>query len=171
MSQSATLYRVNKVDFDTIVAHPGSLDSLEINAAYETFDGSHEGLCFVLSKFGEQQLIDTIFYPKTFIGKEVDYNNMDDEALDALSRRIYYLHREQVSTIADFLKTISVEDFGKHFNADELNKEDIYPWVWNEGQEADTTYNEKHIVEDFKKLRSIFEMSRLNGDYILSYVG
>lgn len=171
MSQSATLYRVNENDFDKIVAHPGSLDSLEIAAAYQTFDGTHEGLSFVLSKLGAQELIDLIFYPKTFIGKEIDYNNMDDEALDSLSQRIYYLTQEQVSTVQNFLKTISVDDFINYFNADELNKEDIYPWVWNHGQEADIAYNEKHIVEDFKKLRSIFEISTLNRQFILSYVG
>jgi len=88
MSQSATLYRITKEDFDKIVEQQDNLDSVDTKAIYETFAGTHEGLKFVLSKFGNDELIEQIFYPKTFIGNEVDYNNMDDEAFESLSRRV-----------------------------------------------------------------------------------
>ena len=171
MSQSATLYRITKEDFDKIVEQQDNLDSVDTKAIYETFAGTHEGLKFVLSKFGNDELIEQIFYPKTFIGNEVDYNNMDDEAFESLSRRVYYLNPEIIIEIETFLNKIEVDNFRKRFDPDELNKEDIYPWQWTNNKEDNAAYNEKHIIQDFEKLKSIFETSKLNQDYILSYVG
>lgn len=171
MSQCATLYRITKEDFEKIVAQQDSLDLLDTKADYATFAGTHEGLKFLLSKFGNPELVEQIFYPNSFIGHEVDYKNMDDEALESLSSRIYYLAPKVIIEIAALLDQIQVDHFRKHFDPEELNKENIYPWQWTNNKENDTAYNEEHITQDFENLKSLFETSILNKNYILSYVG
>lgn len=67
MSQSATLYRIAQIDFSKILDNPEDFDIFKINKGYTTFEQSHEGLRFVLSKNANNEtkvLADSIFYPK-----------------------------------------------------------------------------------------------------------
>jgi hypothetical protein len=179
MGQSATLYGIDKKKFQKIVDNPDSLNLDKLAKYSETFVKSFEGLRFVLSKGRDKnvvELVDKIFYPRTFIGEEVDFENRDFENLptdfDFESKAVYYNDPIMISNIASFLDTLSIEDFANQFDPDELNREDIYPGdIWNRHTEINQAFNVRHMTEEYKNLKDLFNKLRTNNDYVLSFVG
>eukprot|EP01035_Chromulina_nebulosa_P059991 gene59991-82069_t len=84
MGQSASLYRIDKNDFAKIVENHNDFELFTITKGYEVFEKTFEGLQFVLSKIVDQanvELVQQIFYPKTFVGEQIDYAELDFEKL------------------------------------------------------------------------------------------
>jgi hypothetical protein len=179
MGQSATLYGIDKISFQKIVDNPHSLDLDNLAKYSETFVKSFEGLRFVLSKGRDKnvvELVDKIFYPRTFIGEEVDFGNLDFENLptdfDFENKAVYFNDPTMISNIASFLDTLSIEDFANQFDPDELNREGIYPGdIWNRHNEVNQAFNVRHMTEEYKNLKAFFNKLRTNKDYVLSFVG
>ena len=76
MSQSATFYPIDNKDFSAIERNSSNLDLLKDKKNYVTFQGTHEGLRFVLSKGLSNQetaIINEIFYPTVPIGETSQY--------------------------------------------------------------------------------------------------
>jgi len=179
MGQSATLYQIDKNDFSKIVDNLNDFSLFDIAKKSATFEKTFEGLRFVLSKGrdkDEAELVEQIFYPKTFIGEKIDFANLDFKNLpddfDIFKQPVYYNDPNKVSNISSFLDTVSVDDFKKLFDPDELNQMNIYPGeVWNRHTEENYAYNERDMTNEYKNLKAIFESARINCGYILSYLG
>lgn len=179
MGQSATLYRIDKNDFFKIIENPDDFGLQKITKGYEVFVKSFEGLRFVLSKGLDQEnsdLIKLIFYPKTYIGEQLDFSKIDSENLpedfDFEKQPVSYNEPNIVSTISNLLDTISMEQFQNNFDPDELNKEEIYPVdIWNKQTEENQAFNIRHMSIEFQNLKSFFATTKSNGEYLLSYVG
>ena len=179
MGQSATLYRIDKSDFSKIVDNPNDFGLFKITKGYEIFEKSFDGLRFVLSKGldkGSKELVELIFYPKTFIGEEIDFSKIDFENLpddiDLERQPIYYNEPTKVAEICKLLETISLDKFQNNFDPAELNSHDIYPGdIWNDQTEENIAFNVRHMTIEFENLKSIFKTAKENDEYLLSYAG
>lgn len=179
MGQSATLYRIAPEDFSAIEADPDSFDPESSAKELATFDKTFEGLRFILSKAQDEateDLAEQIFYPDTYIGEEVDFENLDidniPEDFSFESSAVYYNTPDKVAAIAAFLDAISNEEFIELFDADELNENDIYPGgVWNTETNPDIVFNANDMVKEFQVLKDFYSKAGSEGDYILSVVG
>lgn len=178
MEQSAKLYRINNTNFSLLEDNPETYKLSEIGEGYETFEGSYEGLRYVLSKTVNEDkvgMVWQIFYPLTFIGEEVDIADLDLDTLpddfDFDGSAIYYHDPESVANVADFLERTSIDQFKKLFNPEELNSEDIYPeGAWNTETAEDSLFNERHMVEEFNNLKQLFLTACKAGEYIVCVI-
>jgi hypothetical protein len=187
MSQSATFYPIDSGDFAAVKHHPNNLDLLSDRNNYVSFQGTHEGLRFVLSKClsgHESNLVNEIFYPTLYIGEIAQtvfpneaeaqefVNITDNEDGDDFEREpITYHEPEKVRQIAFLLNNISNEQLLAQFNSEELNREGIYPWCWNSSQDGDQAYNERHLLADFQNLKELFNSASVTNSYLLCFVG
>jgi hypothetical protein len=179
MGQSATLYRIDKSDFSKIIDNPNDFGLFKITKGYEIFEKSFDGLQFVIAKGLDnkgKELAELIFYPKTFIGEEIDFSKIDFENLPAdfdLERQpIYYNDPSKVSEICNLLETVSIDKFQNNFDHNELNRADIYPGgIWNDKTDDNIAFNVRDMTIEFQSLKSIFKTAKENNEYLLSYVG
>ncbi|MES2734142.1 MAG: DUF1877 family protein [Bacteroidota bacterium] len=179
MGQSATLYRISTQDFSKVIDNPDDFALFKIKKSYETFEKTHEGLRFVLSKGQEEnaaELVGQVFYPKAFVGEKIDYSKLEFDNLpddiDLLKEPIYYNEPTVVSAISTLLDNITIDHFQKSFDSDELNEEGIYPYrVWNTRTEPDYAFNVNDMKKEFLRLKEFYKLASEDRDYILSYVG
>ncbi|MDB5203703.1 MAG: hypothetical protein JWQ27_3112 [Ferruginibacter sp.] len=179
MGQTATLYRIDKADFAKVIDRPNDFGLFKMTKGYEIFANSFDGLQFVLKKGLDkknQEIAEVIFYPKTFIGEQIDWSKADFENLqdnfDFERQPVYYHDPAKVSEISELLDTISLDKFQKEFNHNELNKAAIYPGdIWNDKTEDSIAFNVRHMLIEFHRLKSIFKIAKENNEYVLSYVG
>lgn len=179
MGQTATLYRIASNDFQKVKDNPEDFALFQINKSYETFEKTHEGLRFVLSKAKDENetgLIDQIFYPRAFVGEKIDYSALDFDNLpddiDLLKEPVYYNEPTVVNAISSLLDKISVDEFHKSFDPAELNEQGIYPkGIWNTRTEPMQGFNIGDMTNEFLRLKNFYQTAKEAGDYILSYVG
>ncbi len=179
MGLSATLYRIDKSDFEKIIDDPYDFGLFKITKGYEIFEKSFDGLQFVLAKGldnEKKKLAELIFYPKTFIGEQIDFSKIDFENLpdgfDLERQPVYYNDPGIVSDIYDLLDKISLDKFQNNFDHNELNEADIYPFgIWNDKTDDNIAFNVRDMSIEFQNLKSIFKAAKENNEYLLSYVG
>lgn len=176
MSQSITLYRISPENFEVMKADPERAIILEISKENIVFPQTFEGLRFILSKGQDEatmSLLEQIFYPETYIGKEIVLNDMEmlTEDIDFESTAIYYNDGNKVADMHAFLNNISLEQFHKLYDAQELNENDIYPHnVWIEEGEADRAFTRSHLAGEFTDLKNFIAAAKADNDYVLSLV-
>jgi hypothetical protein len=179
MSQSATLYRVSQ---DSLMQLTSSVDKqpFDISAmakGYSIFAGTFMGLAFILSKgqnAATAALVSEIFEPKRSLLRAW-YDGLSPEEQMKFWENdgslMPYLDAASVAAIHDILNNVSEADIKQRYDAQELNDNGIYPDVWHNDNSPDLAYNERHLVEDFKELKSIFNNAYHEKDYILVFVG
>ena len=187
MSQSATFYPVNENEFAVINRNPNNLDLLKGRHNRVTFQGTHEGLRYVLSKAlsnHDAELVNEIFYPTTYLGNisqtvfpdsteaEAYIDVTGDEEYDGFdSEPVSYHDPAKVKRIAVALDCLHPDEILAHFDPEELNRDKIYPWCWNRSQEDDRACNERHILADFESLKELFSSATRTNSYLLCFVG
>jgi len=195
MGQSATLYRIDKNDISKIDGNPKKVNLFELTKGYESYSKSFDGLIFVLSKNLNQpniELIQQIFYPKTFFGERPDFSNIDfdnlpdnfDFELDTLPYNAPNIVSE-VSSLLESIKIclllkrtifggayISTTNFCENFNHIELNKNNVYPGdIWNDKKEENAAFNVRHMSSEFEKIKAFYKEVKEAEDYLLIYIG
>lgn len=176
MSQSITLYRVSQENFEVMKANPEGTTILEISKDNIVFPQTFEGLKFVLSKEQDEttkSLLEQLFYPETFIGREIDLDSMEtlSDDLDLESTAIYYNDEEVVANMHAFLNNISLEQFHQLYDAHELNENDVYPYnVWIEDGAPDRAFTRRHLAKEFAGLKDFMAAAQADNDYVLSFV-
>jgi hypothetical protein len=177
MGQSATLYRIAKIDFPKIVEDPVNFGLLDLKKEYISFEKTFEGFCFLLSKGQNKanaELVKQIFYPVTYAGEEINFENLDtDDIPDDFnfeSTAVYYNDPGTVTDISTFLDTINIENFIELFNADELNEHGVYPILWNMETREDVAFNIGHLTKEFVEMKEFFLKAKEDGDYVLSFI-
>lgn len=185
MSQNATLYRLNKDNFSIILEDPEGTDLFGIAKEYITFQQTHEGLVFILSKNQNEltaNLAKQIFYPKTNNSQSEDFDKINagiipkdfdfERFYKMMENILHYNKPEVVKEISDFLNEISENDFKILFDYKELNKKGVYPYnSWNDRVEKDRSFNGREMTVDFTRLKTFYQSAAREGDYILSFVG
>jgi Domain of unknown function (DUF1877) len=178
MSQSATLYRITENNFKQLKISDNrqDFDIPSIAKSYSCFHGSFMGLEFILSKGQDMktmELVSEIFNPKQSLGGQ-DFDNFTPEQITDFFEAggfIYYLDKTKVSSINQFLVTISESDIHKNYDSKELNENGIYPDVWSDEDFPDSCFNKRHILDDTKELKDIFRQADFDKDYMLVFVG
>lgn len=176
MSQSITLYRVSQEKFETIKADPAGTTILDISEENLVFPQTFEGLKFILSKEQDDDtvaLLEQIFYPETYISKEINFDEMEvlSDDMDFNSTAIYYNSSEEVADMHAFLNNISLEQFHQLYDARELNENNVYPHnVWTEEGEPDRAFTRLHLAKEFTDLKNFIAAAKAGNDYVLSFV-
>lgn len=174
MSQSITLYRISQENFEIMKANPGATVILDISRENIVFPQTFEGLKFILSKEQDEPaitLLEQMFYPETYVGKEIDLGDLEilTEDIDFESTAIYYNDTDRVADMHAFLENISLEQFHKLYDAQELNENDIYPYnVWVEEGAPDRAFTRAHLASEFADLKNFIAAAKAENDYILS---
>jgi len=176
MSQSTTLYEINISDFIRIERDP-SLFKPDISKSYEIFEKNFSGIEFILKKTIDKNMtekIDEIFNPKQYLGEPVNYENIDFTQIDFSEiedNSINYLNLEVIKDINTVLNSIPTHKFIDKYNSTELNKNAIYPEVWNDAESDEQAFNKKHIAEGIEQLKSILTRAEKNENYIFIFSG
>jgi hypothetical protein len=177
MSQSSTLYIVTQETFKEIEKANGKkISPSKLTNTFFTFQGSSMALEFLLSKGRDEstkKLIEEIFNPQSCIGisdvSMMDFNSIEEEELWNLLDGVVYISPEKGQLISSILDSIIEEEISNNYNSDELNNGGIYPEIWHDDNSEDQAFNQKHILEDFKELKSLLKKAAENQDYILVY--
>lgn len=177
MGQSATLFLVDRNEFSKIGDDP---DYPVANIASEktTFEKSFEGLLFLITKGSRPEdisIVRQIFYPEAYIGEEIDFENIDIDALpddfDFDKQPLYFNDPATVSEIADLLASIEPGNIIALFDHTELNEHDIEPGqVWTDDERDGVTFNARHMATELQELKAIYEKAKEQGAYIVSLV-
>lgn len=176
MSQSITLYRISQEDFEAMKANPEGTTILDISKENIVFPQTFEGLKFILSKGQDEatvSLLEQIFYPETYIGKEVVLDDLEilTADIDFESTAIYYNDMDSVADMHAFLDNISIEQFHRLYDAQELNENEVYPHnVWIEEGEQDRAFTRNHLAKEFTDLKNFMAVAKADNDYVLSLV-
>ncbi|SFQ82349.1 DUF1877 family protein [Hymenobacter arizonensis] len=177
MGLSAVLHSLDKRTFDQLAADPASFKYYRVAVASASFDKTFEGLQFVLCKAkpAAADLLSRLFYPLLFVGEELDYAHLDwdnlppDAPLDGTA--VYYHDPATVQALATHVATITDPDVRHAFDPDELNREGIYPEIWNREADANNGFNEHALVEEFHYLQQFLAQASAGGHYCVCYVG
>ena len=185
MDITASLYRISAADFSVAAANPAAFDREKMAKTSVNIGKTFDGLAFVLSKGRDAatvQLISEIFFPKTYLCIEPETEEFlsKNDFFEVFDNQIEYHAPDKVAIISALLDTISVEEFRKSFDPDELNEEAIYPNdgmydenndIWNDGQEENDPYNAIGLTKELTKLKEFYAIAKKDGDYIFTYVG
>ncbi|UOQ77209.1 YfbM family protein [Hymenobacter sp. 5516J-16] len=89
-----------------------------------------------------------------------------------LEDRIYYHTPAIVKAIADFLSTVTDEEFIKAFDPEEMNREGVYPsGAWNRDNKPSGLYNAPDILNEFQLLKSFFIRISTGDNYCVCHIG
>jgi hypothetical protein len=128
---------LNKRTFDQLAANPASCEYYKVAVASACFDKTFERLRFVLCKAkpAASSLLTHVFESLLFVVEEIDYAQLDwdslppDTPLDGTA--VYYHDPATVQTLSAYVATITDQDFRQAFDPEGLNREGIYPQIWN----------------------------------------
>ena len=176
---SAALSGLEETSFRQLAEQPGSFECWKVAVASEGFDKTFDGLRFLLSKGQSEdviELVSQLFEPRTFVGKEVDYENINWDNLtgdeDLTGTAVYYHPPQTVKQLNSFLVTVTDEAFLAAFDPDEMNREDIYPGkVWNREVGENQGFNEQDMLDGLHLLQQFFARISQEFIYCICYVG
>jgi hypothetical protein len=177
MGQSAVLHSLDKATFDQLAANPTSFEYYKVAVASACFDKTFEGLRFVLCKAKPEaaSLLTQVFEPLLFVGEEIDYAHLDWDNLPPdmplAGTAVYYHDLATVQELSTHVATITDQDFGQAFDAEELNREGIYPEIWNREAGENNGFNERALVEEFQLLQQFLAKASAASHYCICYVG
>jgi hypothetical protein len=175
MSVSVSLYRIPEWAFEELRAS-GPVPELTGEAAKSdaTFEKSFCGLEFVLAK-GESEatakLLAEIFNPRQCLGSFDSDPERFAEAFDEGRLPIQFLDPSFIREAHAALERITEADIRSRFDADELNREEIYPEVWQSNDSPEFGYNPRHLVAEFAQLKAIIGDAAREKDFILVFGG
>ncbi|WP_316793769.1 DUF1877 family protein [Pedobacter frigoris] len=174
MSISVTFYRLSEQAIKRLN------ESLKFDAdsakSYATFNGSLEAVAYLLSKQKDNsivELLNEILSPKQAIGIQ-DLSSLDPLELFELysaDRLFPYLSPQKISKLLGVFSEFSATDISSAYNSNELNMHKVYPEIWHDDNSENQAYNERHLLDDFERLKKIFSSAKDEQDYILVFTG
>lgn len=177
MSQSATLYRISKDNFELYKNSNAGLQ-FKISSAknYIVINGTFMGLEYILSKgLGDSavELIKEIFNPTTTIVPQ-NFESLSIEAKCHLYENgnvIPYLDIITISKLNSILTNLTESDLQLIYNANEFNEAGIYPQAWSTNNSPNEAFNVIHLKDDFIALKEIIQHAYKEQDYIFIFIG
>jgi hypothetical protein len=178
MSQSASLYEIFEDTFKKIFEskYNSDFDCASLAKSSSTFQGTFMALEFILSKEKNEEskvLISEIFNPSQKFWED-DFKKMtEEEQLEFYANGgfTFFLNENTVSKLAALIDEISELEVRNKYSSKELNENDIYPYVWSEGNSLSEAYNENHLVSDFINLKEFLIRASRNKSYVIVFVG
>jgi len=177
MSQSATLYRVSGTFFQQLEQSPERHFDTAAAKDHVLFQGSFMGLEYVLAKnenAATVSLVHAIFNPQQMLGSEVLESSVSMEGqIEFFEVPLLYPYHtpQQIAQLHAFLETVSGEDIRARYNAEELNKNDVYPSAWHTDEAPGKAYNIQQLQTDLEALKTIVRQANEAKDYIFVFIG
>lgn len=77
----------------------------------------------------------------------------------------HYLTPEQVTELNNKISTITIVDLKEKFDPEKMNKLDVYPAIWDEG---DDVFD--YVADGFLTLQNVFAKATKNGEAIITFL-
>lgn len=163
MSMIGNLLKVTETELKEYIADSTKLENRIYNDGVEDpmlvdIDKAWAGILFLLTG----QNIDSLNHPLA----KVFFN---DKVIDADQDMGYgpanYLTPAEVSEINNQISKISTQDFKKNFDAKKMEELEVYPTIWDEGDEAFV-----FLSEYFKTLQKAYSDAAQNNQAIITFI-
>lgn len=168
MGMIGNLLRVTKAELDAYLEDSSLLEdkiySDEMNEdetenpKFVDIDKTWDGIIFLLTG----QSLDTAEHHLTRI---LFSGQLIDEEQDLGLGPAHYLTPEEVVELNNEISKITVEDLKKKFNPEKMNALEIYPSIWNEGDDAF-----EYLMEGFSSVQQIFAEAAKNNEAIITFI-
>lgn len=168
MGMIGNLLRVTKAELEAYLKDSSLLEDKiyndeireedQENDRFADIDKTWDGIIFLLTG----QSLDTAEHHLTRI---LFSGQIIDEDQDLGLGPAHYLTPEEVVELNNEISKITVADLKQNFNPEKMNELEIYPSIWNEGDDAF-----EYLVEGFVSVQNIFASAAKNKEAIITFV-
>lgn len=164
MGMIGNLLRVTNTELEAYLEDSslleGKLYADEINEdeKFADIDKTWDGIIFLLTG----QSLDTAEHHLTRI---LFSGQIIDEDQDLGLGPAHYLNSEEVFELNNEISKITIEGLKQNFNPEKMNELDIYPSIWNEGDDAFD-----YLVEGFLSVQHIFAEAAKNKEAMITFI-
>lgn len=163
MGMIGNLKRVSEQELNDYLKHGSLLENRIYSDTSDDdslvdLDKSWHGLLYVLTGVNvweEAHPLSQLLFSGQLIDEEQDLGY--GPAHDLLPDEVKYLN--------EMLKTISVEDLKARFDPAKMNELEIYPLIWDEGEDAFD-----YLIDGFDTLKNVYETAAQNNEAIISFI-
>lgn len=176
MSQSANIYSVSANVFTKLEQSEERHFDLSSAKDHVLFQGAFSGLEYILAKHQDAagaKLAHAIFNPQTMLGSEVMESNVSyDGQIEFFEVPLLYPYHtpEAVGKINAFLEKISAADIETRYDADEMNRNKVYPETWHKDDVPGLPYNKAQLVQELEQLKRIVRNANEAKDYLFVFI-
>ena len=163
MSMIGNLLRVSKTELEDYLKDSSLLedkiyDDETENENLVDIDKSWDGILFLLTgqslATAEHNLVRVLFS-----------GQLIDEEQDLGYGPAHYLTPEQVAELYSEISTITSADLKQKFNPEKMTKQEVYPTIWDEGDDAFD-----YVADGFSTLQNVFADATKNGEAIITFL-
>lgn len=163
MSMIGNLLRVSETELEDYLKDSSLLEDQiyedeKENENLVDIDKSWDGIIFLLTgqslMTADHNLIRVLFS-----------GQLIDEEQDLGYGPAHYLTPEQVLELNNEISTLTVSDLKQRYNPDKMTELEVYPTIWNEGDDAFD-----YILEGFLTLQNVFSEASKKGEVIITFL-
>ncbi|MGJ1264435.1 YfbM family protein [Sphingobacterium spiritivorum] len=163
MSMIANLLRVTTSELEAYLKDSSLLEDSIYNDEADAenlidIDKSWDGIIFLLTGQGlataKHNLVRILFSAQII-----------DEEQDLGYGPAHYLTAEQVAELNGEISTITIADLKQRFNPERMNELEIYPIIWDEGDDAFD-----YLADGFLTLQNVFAEATKNKEAIITFL-
>jgi hypothetical protein len=163
MSMIGNLLRVTKSELEEYLKDSSLLedkiyDDETENENLVDIDKSWDGIIFLLTgqslATAEHNLVRVLFS-----------GQLINEEQDLGYGPAHYLTPEQVAELNNEISTIIIADLKEKFNPEKMNKLEVYPAIWDEGDDAFD-----YVADGFLTVQNVFADATKNGEAIITFL-
>jgi len=164
MGMIGNLLRVTNAELEAYLEDSSLLedklyvDEINEDEKFADIDKTWEGIIFLLTG----KSLDTAEHHLTRI---LFSGQIIDEDQDLGLGPAHYLTPEEVVELNNEISKITVEGLKQNFNPEKMNELDIYPSIWNEGDDAFD-----YLVEGFLSVQHIFAEAAKNKEAMITFI-
>jgi len=163
MSMIGNLLRVSETELEDYLKDSSLLEDQiyedeKENENLVDIDKSWDGIIFLLTgqslMTADHNLVRVLFS-----------GQLIDEEQDLGYGPAHYLTPEQVLELNNEISTLTVSDLKQRYNPDKMTELEVYPTIWNEGDDAFD-----YILEGFLTLQNVFSEASKKGEVIITFL-
>lgn len=163
MSMIGNLLRVTKSELEEYLKDSSLLEDKIYDDETESenlvdIDKSWDGIIFLLTgqslATAEHNLVRVLFS-----------GQLINEEQDLGYGPAHYLTPEQVAELNNEISTIIIADLKEKFNPEKMNKLEVYPAIWDEGDDAFD-----YVADGFLTVQNVFADATKNGEAIITFL-
>lgn len=163
MSMIGNLLRVTETELENYLKDSSLLEDKIYEDETENenlvdIDKSWDGIIFLLTgqslMTADHNLVRVLFS-----------GQLIDEEQDLGYGPAHYLTPEQVLELNNEISTLTVSDLKQRYNPDKMTELEVYPTIWNEGDDAFD-----YILEGFLTLQNVFSEASKKGEVIITFL-
>lgn len=163
MSMIGNLLRVTETELENYLKDSSLLEDQiyedeKENENLVDIDKSWDGIIFLLTgqslMTADHNLVRVLFS-----------GQLIDEEQDLGYGPAHYLTPKQVLELNNEISTLTVSDLKQRYNPDKMTELEVYPTIWNEGDDAFD-----YILEGFLTLQNVFSEASKKGEVIITFL-